>query len=337
MSLTIGKFTLDNGIMIAPMAGVTDHAFRAICAAHGAEYAVSEMISAKALCYRDAKTAQYARIAEKDPPTALQIFGSEPDVMAEAAGMLEAGSYNACASTAAPVAIDINMGCPMKKIVSNGEGSALMKDPGRVYDIVRAVSSAVLLPVTVKIRAGWDSEHLNAVEVALAAQEGGASLVTVHGRTKEQLYRPPVNYELIAKVKEALKIPVVANGGIESAADALRVKSSTCCDGIMIGQAAQGNPFIFAEVKAAFEGREYKSPSNKELLDTVREHVRLLCAEKGEYTGVREARKHTAWYVRGMRGCAQFRLRVNSASSEAELLALIDDFEKQATDPIGSL
>lgn len=327
MSLKIGKTTLENGIILAPMAGITDRVFRLLCAEQGAEYVVSEMISAKALCYKDVKTASYAKILDTDPPTALQIFGSEPDVMAEAAFMLERGSYKACSSTKAPEAIDINMGCPMKKIVANGEGSALMKKPELVYDIVRAVSSAVSVPVTVKIRAGWDKSTMNAVEVALAAQEGGAALVTVHGRTREQLYKLPVNYELISDVKRALSIPVVANGGIFSAEDAVEVMRNTGCDGIMIGQAAQGNPFIFSQIKAAFEGRYLDTPSDKQILDMARKHLKMLCLEKGEHTGVLEARKHTAWYVKGMRGSAQLRMMVNSATTLKGLMSLIDEFE----------
>ncbi len=329
MSFSIGNVYLKNGIILAPMAGVTDYAFRALSVLFGAEYTVSEMVSAKAMHYRDEKTASLARVRKAELPMAVQIFGSEPEIMAEAAAALSTLEYNKCVSEVLPSAIDINMGCPVKKVVTNGEGSALMKSPEKIYDIVKAVVSATDLPVTVKIRSGWDDRHLNAVEAALAAEEGGASALTVHGRTREQLYRPPVNLEIIARVKEALKIPVIGNGGINSAQDALNMKRETGCDGVMIARGAEGNPMIFSEIKAAFEGREYVKPASKELLCIARQHIRLLCEDKGELVGVREARKHLAWYVKGMRGAASFRLAVNSALSMERLLTLIDTLEEE--------
>lgn len=327
MSFQIGNVTLKHGLMLAPMAGVTDYAFRALCVEQGAEYTVSEMISAKAMHFRDEKTATLARIKAHELPMALQIFGSEPAIMAEAAAMLEANSYRKCTSEVPPSAIDINMGCPVRKVVTNGEGSALMKKPELIYDIVKAVAQAISLPVTVKIRSGWDLAHRNAVEAALAAQEGGAALITVHGRTREQLYRPPVDHAIIARVKEALSIPVVANGGIFSAEDALRVKQETGCDGLMIARGAEGNPMLFAEILAALEGRESHKPTSRELLCMARKHIRLLCEDKGEGIGVREARKHLAWYVRGIRGAASFRAAVNTALTTEELMARIDALE----------
>lgn len=324
MSFCIGNVTLKNGILLAPMAGVTDYAFRALCRRCGAEFTVSEMVSAKAMHYRDEKTAVLARIRAEEAPMAIQIFGSEPDIMAEAAALLANGSYHGCVSDCAPAAIDINMGCPVRKIVSGGDGSALMKNPEKAHDIVKAVVAATPLPVTVKIRAGWSEHCKNAVEVALAVQEAGAAMVTVHGRTREQLYRPPVDLAVIAAVKEALSIPVVGNGGIANAKDALIMKSETGCDGIMVAQGAEGNPWLFAEITAAFEGKEYVPPTPEEQLCMAREHIRLLCEDKGEVVGVREARKHLAWYVTGMRGAAAFRRAVNSALTLEELLQKLD-------------
>ncbi len=336
MAFQIGNVTLRHGLLLAPMAGVTDYAFRALCIACGAEYTVSEMVSAKAMHYRDEKTALLARIRREELPMAVQLFGSEPAILSEAAVLLTEGSYRGCISESPPSAIDLNMGCPVRKVVSNGEGSALMKDPHKIYDIVRAVCRATALPVTVKIRAGWDAAHKNAVEVALAAEEAGAAALTVHGRTREQLYRPPVDYEIIARVKDALYIPVIANGGIFSAEDALRVRRITGCDGLMIARGAEGNPMIFSEIRAALEGKSYQNPSSHELLCIARKHVELLCRDKGENVGVREARKHLAWYVRGLRGAAAFRGKINSAATaEAlfELLSLIEEEQTKTSEP----
>jgi len=313
--------------MLAPMAGVTDYAFRRMCIRCGAEYTVSEMVSAKAMHYRDLKTAQLARVRVSELPMAIQLFGSEPDIMAEAAEMLEKGSYRGCISEAPPSAIDINMGCPVKKIVTNGEGSALLRTPEKAYDIVKATVKATSLPVTVKIRLGWDKDSINACEVARAVEEAGCAALTVHGRTREQLYRPGVDYEAIARVKDALRIPVIANGDIVSAEIAMKVKAETACDGLMIARGAEGNPMLFAEIIAALEGKEYQNPSAGELLCMAREHIALLCEDKGEGTGVREARKHLAWYVKGIRGAAAFRNAVNTALTLDEINILLDELE----------
>lgn len=327
MAFSIGAVTLKHGIMLAPMAGVTDYAFRRMCIRCGAEYTVSEMVSAKAMHYRDLKTAQLARVRASELPMAIQIFGSEPEIMAEAAEMLEKGSYRGCVSDAPPSAIDINMGCPVKKIVTNGEGSALLRSPEKAYDIVKATVKATTLPVTVKIRLGWDKDSINACEIAKAVEEAGCAALTVHGRTREQLYRPGVDYESIARVKKSVRIPVIANGDITSAEIAKRVKSETGCDGLMIARGAEGNPMLFAEIAAALEGKDYQNPSAIELLGMAREHIRLLCEDKGEGTGVREARKHLAWYVKGIRGAAAFRNAVNMTLSLDEIYRLMDELE----------
>lgn len=291
-------------LVLAPMAGITDRAFRTVARRHGASFCVSEMVSAKAIHFGDKKTATLADChGEKN--IAIQIFGSEPEIMAEAAGKLSCGDFGS------PDMIDINMGCPMKKIVSNGEGSALMKDPELIYKIVSAVSRAATLPVGVKIRTGWDSAHINAPECALAALDGGASVIAVHGRTREQLYAPPVDYETIAEVKSAIgtRAIVIGNGGICDAASAVRMLECGV-DGLMIGQGALGRPWIFDEISAALSGKEFILPSIADRIETAKEHMRLIADEKGEYAAVHEGRRHLMHYVKGMRGAAEFRGRI---------------------------
>lgn len=333
--LTFGNTVLQHGVMLAPMAGVTDTSFRLLCRRFGAEYTVSEMVSAKALCYEQRShrkesgascTAQLARITKEEAPMAVQLFGSEPEFMAEAARLLESGEYRGCASEVAPAAIDINMGCPVRKITGNGEGSALMKTPEVAEAIVWAVRSAVSLPVTVKIRAGWDAEHINAVEFARRLEAAGADLICVHARTREQLYAPGIMPEVIAEVKAAVKIPVVGNGDIFSAEDALKMKKNTGCDGVMIGRGAMGHPWIFREIVDALEGKQTPAMSLDERLSVAAEHLDAMLADKGERTGVAEAKKHMAWYISGIPGAAAARGSVMTASSPEELRAVLEDF-----------
>lgn len=333
--LTFGNTVLRHGVMLAPMAGVTDTSFRLLCRRFGAEYTVSEMVSAKALCYEQRShrkesgascTAQLARITKEEAPMAVQLFGSEPEFMAEAARLLESGEYRGCASEVAPAAIDINMGCPVRKITGNGEGSALMKTPEVAEAIVRAVRSAVSLPVTVKIRAGWDAEHINAVELARRLEAAGTDLICVHARTREQLYAPGIMPEVIAEVKAAVKIPVVGNGDIFSAEDALKMKKDTGCDGVMIGRGAMGHPWIFREIVDALEGKQTPAMSLDERLSVAAEHLDAMLADKGERTGVAEAKKHMAWYISGIPGAAAARGSVMTASSPEELRAVLEDF-----------
>ncbi len=315
-------------ILLAPMAGVTDHAFRVLCHRMGCDRTVSEMISAKAIHYKDVKTATLARIRADEGPVVLQIFGAESEIMAEAADLLTRGAYHGCRSEAAPAGIDINMGCPMRKITANGEGSALMKSPEQIGRIVQAVKAATPLPVSVKLRAGWASGSVNAVECALAAEEAGADLIAVHGRTREQLYRPPVDQDIIAAVKAAVKIPVIANGGIDSPQTAKAMLAKTGADGIMIGQAAEGNPWLFAELAAHRAGLPYTPPTYDRRMELAVEHIHLLIADKGEYIGVREARRHLGHHCKGMPGATDFRDAVNSAETAAELFRLVEDFRR---------
>lgn len=329
MAYVCGKLQLRHGLMLAPMAGVTDYAFRRICRRMGAEYTVSEMISAKALVYEQrsrnpaARSAPLAAIRAGEQGHALQLFGSDPDFMAEAARLLESGSYLGAQAEEAPAAIDINMGCPVPKVAGNGEGSALMRDPERAAAIVRAVVDAVSLPVTVKIRSGWDENSINAPEFARRMADAGAAAICIHARTRKQMYAPSADYHVIAAVKAAVDIPVIGNGDIASAADLRRMAEISGCDGYMIGRWAQGNPWLFAELTAALEGREYTPPTPEERVAVAAEHLRLLVADKGEAIGVREARKHMAWYIHSRPGSAAARAAIMQAERTEEMLDIL--------------
>lgn len=324
--LKIGNIELKHGLFLAPLAGVSDRAFRSVCRRFGAECTVSEMISAKGLHYNDTKTAVLAAFSEDEAPFFIQIFGSDPEIMAESAQKLATNNYKACENTCLPSGIDINMGCPVPKIAGNGDGSALMKNPKLAGEIVKAVKEAVEIPVTVKIRSGWDDDNINAVEVAKIVEANGAKAICVHGRTKAQMYRDPVNIDIIKAVKEAVDIPVIANGGINTAEDAKRMLEYTGCDGLMIARGAMGNPFLFEEITAYLEGRNYTKPTMEERMSVAMEHIRLMIGYKGEYTGVMEARKHLAWYIQGQKGAAAAREKVNHASNLDELQSIVDEY-----------
>ncbi len=331
----LGGARIKHGLVLAPMAGATDYAFREVCRAHGASLVVSEMVSAKALCYEQrckkknadilSRTAPLAAVRAEELPMAVQLFGSEPEFMAEAASLLESGEYFGCKSTASPTAIDINMGCPVAKVVSNGEGSALMKNIPLATRIVRAVTDSVKLPVTVKIRSGWDKDSINAPELAKALEDSGATMICVHGRTREQFYEPGADYGVIAGVKKAVKIPVVGNGDVCSASDAIRMYEVTGCDGIAVGRGALGNPWIFEEIIAATRGEEYKRPPIGDRMKVALAQTERMCIEKGEYVAVREARKHVSWYISGIRGAAEARNRINSVESIEEIRKIADE------------
>ena len=318
MGFQIGTFGCEYGLGLGPMAGYSDRAMRVICHRAGAEYAVSEMVSAKAICYRDKKTAPLARVLADEGPVAVQIFGSDPAIMAEAARMIEDGF----AGGVAPFAIDINMGCPVHKIVSNHEGSALMREPMLVERIVSAVRRAVSLPVSVKIRAGWDEESRNAAEVARACEAGGASLLTVHGRTRAQMYAGAADYAIIGEVVRAVSLPVVGNGDVRTAEDCRRLLALGC-RGAMVARGAVGDPFVFARIRASLAGEDYQEPTLCEKLAVASEQVRIAAAEKGERVAVRESRKQLAAYLHGRRGAASLRLAINGAESIEELDALL--------------
>lgn len=318
--MKIGNEELKYGVILAPMAGFSDRAMRLVCHKFGCEYSVSEMVSAKAVVYGDRKTFALARLRDDEGPAAVQIFGKEPEIMSEAAARLLSAVDS---DSASPRAIDINMGCPVHKIYSNGEGSALMKSPELIYKIVRAVSSSIEIPTTVKLRAGIDEESKNAVECALAAEEGGAALIAVHGRTKAEMYSGKVDTGIIKAVKDAVKIPVIANGDITSAEDAVRMLSETGADGIMIGRGAIGNPFVFAEILTRLEGGEYTPPTLAEGIDAALLQLSAAVEEKGETVAVREARKQIALYLRSFRGAAAIRAEINRAESYTDVKAAL--------------
>lgn len=336
--LKIGNAELKHGIMLAPMAGATDYAFRKVCRSFGAEYLVSEMVCAKALCYEQkikksleaspSKTAPLAAILDGELPMAIQIFGSEPEFMAEAARMIAENNYRGTTSLFTPSAIDINMGCPVNKVVSNGEGSALLKNPKLAGEIVEAVAKAVDIPVTVKIRTGWDSNSINCVEMAKRLEASGASLICVHGRTREQQYAPYADWTQIVRVKEAVNVPVIGNGDIFSPNDALKMINQTGCDGVMIGRGALGNPWIFENLINLFEGSVEREISVNEVVDVALWHLNLMIQSKGERVGIAESRKHLGWYMKGIRGAAELRNRINSAETLDELTEILQTLKE---------
>lgn len=309
--MKIGSIETENNVFLAPMAGVTDLPFRKICRRYGAGLVYSEMVSAKGLYYNDKKTAGLMAIDDEERPCAIQIFGSDADIMA--AVIPKVMKYK-------PDIIDINMGCPTPKIVNNGDGSALLKNPAFIGRIVRAVSDASPVPVTVKIRKGWDEASVNAVDVAKIIEQNGGAAVALHGRTRDEFYRGVADWDIIRAVKESVSIPVIGNGDIKSAADAKRMIDYTGCDAVMIGRAAQGNPFIFRQVREYLEtGRIDYNPSPRERLLQMTEHIEMLVSEKGEARGVREARKHIAWYIKGQKGAARLKSEVFAIGDIAAL------------------
>lgn len=308
-------------VLLAPMAGITDSAFRGICRAMGADFSYTEMISAKGMHYNNANTGALLETAPEETTFGVQLFGSEPDILAEAAHTLCAGHLIGLR------VIDINMGCPAHKIVRNGEGSALMKNEPLAAKIIGAVARASRVPVSVKFRKGWDGEHVNAVSFARMAQDAGAALITVHGRTREQMYEGRADWDIIARVKQAVRIPVIGNGDVFTGADALAMRNVTGCDGVMVARGTRGNPFIFREIKAAMDGTPYEAPAPGQRIDMAMAHAKALVEKKGP-GAVAELRKHVAWYAGGLRGASELRRRVNSAATIGELLELLENYKK---------
>ena len=310
--LKIGDVVLENNVMLAPMAGVTDLPFRLICKEQGAGLLCMEMVSAKAVHFNNKNTAALMEIHPEEIPVSLQLFGSEPDIMAETAVRIEERPF---------AILDINMGCPVPKVVNNHEGSALMKDPKLAGEIIYAVSHAVKKPVTVKIRKGFDDNMVNAVEIARIAEANGAAAVVVHGRTREQYYSGKADWDIIRQVKQAVCIPVIGNGDVTDAASAARMLEETGCDGIMVGRASRGNPWIFREINRFLDtGTIPERPAREEVCDTILRHAKLQLVHKGEYIAVREMRKHVAWYTAGYPHSAKLRRKVNEMETFAELV-----------------
>ena len=316
--MNLGTMQKDMPLFLAPMAGYTDMSFRTLCKAHGSDVSVTEMISAKGLFMGSKKTAELLETAEEERPVIVQIFGHEPDIMADMAKRIRDRMGDAM------FALDINMGCPAPKITGNGEGSALMRDPILVGQIVEAVAKAIPLPVTVKIRKGFDAEHCNAPEIARIAEESGAAAITVHGRTREQMYSGTADYQAIAAVREAIRIPLIGNGDVTDAKSALRMIKETGCDGIMIGRGALGNPWVFEEIRAALNGEAYVPPDQRTRIETAIRHAEMTVAHKGQQ-GVLELRKHIIWYLRGVRGASQLRTKLQSAQNIEEMAQILLD------------
>ena len=314
-TLTIGNVVMDNPLVLAPMAGVTDLPFRLLCKEQGAGLVCMEMVSAKAIYYNNKNTEALLEIDTREKPVSLQLFGSDPEIMAAMAHRIEDRPFDI---------LDINMGCPVPKVVNNGEGSALLKNPELVRKIVTSVVKAVDKPVTVKIRRGFDEDSVNAVEIAKIIEDCGAAAVAVHGRTREQYYSGKADWDIIRQIKEAVAIPVIGNGDVTSPETAVALMEQTGCDGIMIGRAVRGNPWLFSEILHYMETGEHKvRPTMEEVREMILRHTRMQVELKGEYTALREMRKHVAWYTAGFPHSARLRARTNEISTMQELEELI--------------
>ena len=315
--LTIGNVTLDNNVILAPMAGVTDLPFRLLCRQQGVGLVCMEMVSAKAIYYHNKNTEELLSIHPGEMPASLQLFGSDPKILAQMAAEVEERPF---------AILDFNMGCPVPKVVNNGEGSALMKQPKLVEQLLTGMVKAVKKPVTVKIRKGFDDDHINAVEIAKIAESCGVVAIAVHGRTRAQYYSGKADWDIIRQVKEAVSIPVIGNGDVDSPMRAKELIDQTGCDGVMIGRAAQGNPWIFRDTVHYLEtGELLPPPSQEEKKAVILRHASLLQEHKGEYTAVREMRKHLAWYTAGMPRSARFRGMINTMETMGQLLAGVEE------------
>ena len=313
--LQIGNVKLENDLILGPMAGVTDLPFRLLCKEQGAGLLCMEMVSAKGIMYNNKNTKILLTIDERERPVSLQLFGSDPDIISEQAKRIEELPFDI---------LDINMGCPVPKIVNNGDGSALMKNPLLAGEIIEKTARAIQKPVTVKIRKGFDEEHINAVEMAHIAQESGAAAIAVHGRTREQYYSGKADWEIIRKVKEAVKIPVIGNGDVWTPQDAIDMRKQTGCDGVMIGRGAQGNPWIFKQILHYEQtGELLEKPSPQEVTEMILRHEKMQMEFKGEYIGMREIRKHAAWYTAGYKNSAKLRGKINETETYEELKELL--------------
>ena len=313
--MEIGNVSLDNRVFLSPMAGVTDLPFRLICKQKGCGMLYTEMINAKALCYNDENTKKMTKIEDEEHPIAIQIFGSEPEYMGRATEILNSHPNEI---------LDINMGCPAPKVVKNGDGSALMRNPKLAEEVMKAVVKNSTKPVTLKIRKGWDDQSINAVEIAKIAEQSGISAVAIHGRTREQYYSGKADWDIIKEIKDAISIPVIGNGDVFEIEDAINMLEKTNCDAIMIGRGAQGNPWIFNRINHYMEtGEILPKPTAKEKINTAIEHMKLAVEEHGEYVAVREMRKHIGWYIKGLKNSARYRDEINKLTdSEGVIMKL---------------
>ncbi len=325
--MKIGNVQLDNEVFLSPMAGVTDLPFRMICKEKGCGMLYTEMINAKALCYDDENTKKMLKIEECEHPVAVQIFGSDPEYMGKAAQIMNNYPNEI---------LDINMGCPAPKVVKNGDGSALMRTPKLAAQVISAVVKNSEKPVTLKIRKGWDDDSVNAVEIAKIAQECGVSALAIHGRTREQFYSGKADWDIIAKIKEAIDIPVIGNGDVFEVEDAKNMIEKTGCDAIMIGRGSQGNPWIFKRINHYIQtGEILPEPSVDEKMNTAIKHMNLAVAEHGEYVAVREMRKHIGWYLKGLKNSASYRNQINKITDYKEVIAMLDEYREHSLTQIG--
>ena len=318
-TLQIGNVTLENNLILAPMAGVSDLPFRLLCREQGAGLVCMEMVSAKAILYKNRNTEELLTIDPKEHPVSLQLFGSDPDIISEIAKQIEERPFDI---------LDLHMGCPVPKVVNNGDGSALMKNPRLAGEIIEKTARAIKKPLTVKIRKGFDDAHVNAVELAHIAQESGAAAVAVHGRTREQYYAGHADWDIIRQVKEAVSIPVIGNGDIRTPEDVAAMAEQTGCDGYMIARGAEGNPWIFRQILHYFEtGEHLARPDFSEVTEMLLRHAKMQIDCKGDYTGIREIRKHAAWYTAGYRNSSKLRGRINEVENYEQLEALFREVE----------